>query len=588
MLQMKLMAALTHAQTTSSSTIAVSTTEEEVAEPTAKNSFETSGTDLEEFRAFMATQHASSTLNISVRMEDFAENLISSLNAEADFTTDEGHTISLSRALNSLGVTLTPTQAEMMCFNLGIEYDEDLSPKDLATVLKSLGFQEGENSNYNLTYSTEKALKKITDTSKFKIQKYSSNGKADKQTMDSTEFEFMLDLFKEEAPDSAELNYGSLDTLSEQLLHAANAREKLKVEDAPTNGSNVSLDEVLNSLGFDAETMSEQEKKELMYKAGITTKNKDYDDSNNVIERSKVDTNTPDYTNKAGDLWAGIGSTVGVVVCLGGSVALAAAGPVGWAIAAGVVAVAALGYGIYKICETVSQDRRDKETQSLLNNANDTTTLNAGGEGIGLAANNRADNLSQDDIQKVLVALGFGEKSITKAEYNQALENDIQFTRANITDKNGENIFNNFLNNLSGRESNQTAINSLVNTILKSDDTVQQAAIEAFFSDFPDFVDEFFEKAIAQTADERDTNVPYNVMSIKLFFKGAQDLINATTDPDKKSKYKQLYNAGIMKLEQFTYSTCLTVGGVNLAACIASQMSYKTGDITDSASGYPS
>ena len=246
MLQMKQMAALTHAQTTSSSTIAVSTTEEEVAEPTAKNSFETSGTDLEEFRAFMATQHASSTLNISVRMEDFAENLISSLNAEADFTTDEGHTISLSRALNSLGVTSTPTQAEMMCFNLGIEYDEDLSPKDLATVLKSLGFQEGENSNYNLTYSTEKALKKITDTSKFKIQKYSSNGKADKQTMDSTEFEFMLDLFKEEAPDSAELNYGSLDTLSEQLLHAATAREKLKVEDAPTNGSNVSLDEVLN------------------------------------------------------------------------------------------------------------------------------------------------------------------------------------------------------------------------------------------------------------------------------------------------------------------------------------------------------
>lgn len=630
MLQMKQMEIMTQTTETTTSTNSIATTSaEDVADPTVLDNFETNGDDLEEFRAFMTNQHDGSTLNISSGLDTFAENLITELNEEAGFNKDaeNENKISLSRVLNSLGLPLNPTQSELLAYNMGIDPDEDLDAQDLENVLRSLGFKDGENNKYNLKFNIERNLSKMADTSKFNIQKYSTSG-SDKNTMNSKEFEVTLDLFKEDAPESAKLNYGSLDNLSEQLLHATNARENQKPEgERPNNGNNVSLDELLNTLGIDADTMSEQEKKELMYKAGITTINKDYDDSKNVIERSKVDTYTPDYTNYTGDLWAGIGSTVGGVVAVGATGALtvsclaasigtmisagmveaglatagsvaAASGPIGWAIAAGVVAVAALGYGIYKICDTVSKDRRDNETQSLLNNANDTTTLNAGGEGIGLAenveGNDRADNLSQDDIKKLLIALGFGEKSVTKTEFKQALDKDITFTKANIRDKNGNNIFDNFLSSLTTDDShvagevNQTAINTLTNTILRSDETVKQAAIEAYFTDFPDFVDEFFEKALDQTADQKDTNVPYNVMSIKLFFKGAQDLINATTDPDKKSKYKQLYNAGIYRLQQFEGNDCLNVGGVNMAAGIAAQMAYKSGDITDSASGYPS
>lgn len=612
MLQMKQMEIMTQTETSTTTTNSIATTSaEEVADTTQFDTFETDGGDLEEFRAFMANQHQGSTLNISVQLKEFSENLIAELNNEADFNKDaeNENKISLSRVLNSLGIQLNPTQSELLAFNLGIDADKDIDAASLETVLRSLGFRDGENNKYNLKFNLEKNLKEMADTSKFNIQKYSAST-SDRNTMNSQEFEFALDLFKEEAPESAKLNYGSLDNLSEQLLHATNAREK--AANKTDNGNNVSLDELLNTLGIDADTMSEQEKKELMYKAGITTINQDYDDSKN-IERSKVDTYTPDYTNKAAELWTTIGISAGSAVVAGGlgaaaiavgveaiatTLSAAALGVVGCTgIGLVVIAAAALIGGItYAICDTTAKDRRDTETKSLLNNANN--NLTSAGEGIGLATtvdgNDRADNLSQDDIKKLLIALGFGEKSVTKTEFKQALDKDITFTKANIRDKNGNNIFDNFLSSLTTDDShvagevNQTAINTLTNTILRSDETVKQAAIEAYFTDFPDFVDEFFEKALDQTADQKDTNVPYNVMSIKLFFKGAQDLINATTDPDKKSKYKQLYNAGIYRLQQFEGNDCLNVGGVNMAAGIAAQMAYKSGDITDSASGYPS
>lgn len=622
MLQMKQMEIMTQTETSTTTTNSIATTSaEEVADTTQFDTFETDGGDLEEFRAFMANQHQGSTLNISVQLKEFSENLIAELNNEADFNKDaeNENKISLSRVLNSLGIQLNPTQSELLAFNLGIDADKDIDAASLETVLRSLGFRDGENNKYNLKFNLEKNLKEMADTSKFNIQKYSAST-SDRNTMNSQEFEFALDLFKEEAPESAKLNYGSLDNLSEQLLHATNAREK--AANKTDNGNKVSLDELLNTLGIDADTMSEQEKKELMYKAGLLGIDKDYTTSN-APERSKVDTYTPDATTTAGEVWKDIGVTVasaagGVAatwgaIAAGGAIsalaaggaasitatataACAAAGPVGWIVAACVAAVAAAGYGAYAIYDNVTKERRGEETQSLLNNANN--NLTSGGDGIGLATtvdgNDRADNLSQDDIKKLLIALGFGETSVTKTEFKQALDKDITFTKANIRDENGNNIFDNFLSSLTTDNShvdestNKVAINSLINTILKSDETVQQASIEAFFTDFPDFVDDFLEKAIDQTADERDTNVPYNVMSIKLFFKGAQDLINATTDPDKKSKYKQLYNAGIYRLQKFTNSACLTVGGVNLAAGIGKQMSYKAGDITDSASGYPS
>lgn len=604
MMQMKQLEAMNQTTTTTSNSIAESSSSSGY-DSTEIGNFETDGSDLDAFKDFINNQNTATTLHISNNdLEGFASNLLIALNEEAEFSDTEN--ISLSRALNALGIQLNPTQADQLAYSLGIDPEQDLGSAQLADVLEHLGFRAGENNRYNVNFEMEKAIKKINDNTSYKIQDFAAdNGiggtSGDTKKMDSKEFTTTFNAFKETAPANAKLTYGSLDNLSEHL------KEACKNSTINSSGK-TTIKDVLNQLGIDADTMSEQTLKELLYKAGIGTLD--------TQSESSLERTTPSTSHAPGDHTSWISSGDGYSGgagwfkafghgTLGGAAAGAAAGAAIGAVFGGIGVVpgaiiggllGAVGGSAYAMVEG-EHNERATDLQKLYNN-NAGITQSTSGEGIQNSFDIDTE-LSEAQIKKVLIALGFGETSVTKSDFEAAINNDITFTKSNIKDKNGNNIFNTFLCNINAEDcfksgnSGQVdksdsfgAIDTLVNTILSSDETVKQASIEAFFTDFPDFVDDFIRRAIDTTAWQTTETVPMNVYKLDYFFQAAQDLINATTDPDKKMRFKIAYNAGVDRLAQLAGSSCVTVSDVDMATQLQQTLKFSGSELTDNTTGY--
>lgn len=606
MMQMKQLEAMNQTTTTTSNSIAESSSSSGY-DSTEIGNFETDGSDLDAFKDFINNQNTATTLHISNNnFEEFASNLLIALNEEAEFSDTEN--ISLSRALNALGIQLTPTQADQLAYSLGIDPEQDLDGTKLADVLEHLGFRAGENNRYNVNFEMEKAIKKINDNTSYKIQDFDENNgigsnSGDTKKMDSKEFTTTFNAFKETAPANAKLTYGSLDNLSEHLLKAC--------KDSTINSSGTStIKDVLNQLGIDADTMSEQTLKELLYKAGIGNLDSNQNSSTPLVRTKPSSSHAPgDHTSwtSSGDgysggagWWKAFGHAG-----LGGAASGAAAGAAIGACFGGIGALpgaliggllGAVGGSAYAMVEG-EHNERATDLQKLYNNSAG-IPQSPSVEGIKNSVDLTTE-LDEAQIKKVLIALGFGETSVTKSDFEAAINNDITFTKSNIKDQDGNNIFNTFLCNInaedcfksgnSGQVENSdslAAIDTLVNTILASDDTVKQASIEAFFTDFPDFVDDFIRRAIDTTAWQTTETVPMNVYKLDYFFQAAQDLINATTDPDKKMRFKIAYNAGVDRLAQLAGSSCVTVSDVDMATQLQQTLKFSGSELTDNTTGY--
>lgn len=560
MMQMKQMEAMNSASTTSTSTNSIaSSSSSSSSETTEIGNYDTDGSDLDAIKDFLNNQNKASTLNISEDLGTFSTNLIIALNDEAGFDSDRGNKISLSRMLNSLGISLTPNQADLLAYNLGVNPD-DLDDGDVQKLLEGLGFKAGENNRYNLSVDMQKAVDKINNTTTFKIKAYEEDTNTpDTSKMTTAQFESVFTMFREDAPASATLKYGSLDNLSNQLMKAAASKN--------SNGL-VTLDSVLKTIGVDVDTMSPEEKNKILLKAGLArigTSNSDKIDNSQLQTKSIANTMSG---------WAATGETLGGAA--GGAILGACVGgPIGAVIGGLIGVVPGLVIGITSCfqpgAESISLDFKDSDAFGIDGTADGDTEL------------------SQDQIKELLKTLGFGEKEVSKTKFAKALDTDnLVFNKSNIKNDEGACIFAE-MDNLYGSPGtgNISTYENLIGTIVNSSGEYQQAAIEAYFDDFVNYSSQLINSCtqlFGTTFIEHKNSK--NVQNVQKIFVGAQELIDKTTDPDKKAQYKQIYNAAVQNFAQeWSNAARLMIGQDCKTNEIAQGLLYTSAQITDYGGG---